>query len=73
MHFRHKSSPLIEAFTERPFQGVEPESAKFMFIGLDANYDEDIENSPIFPLLLEYLKNGAEFCRKFQESISPPK
>lgn len=66
MYFRHKSSPLNEAFNERPFQGVEPETAKFMFIGLDANYDEDIEDSPVFPLLLEYLKNGADFWKRHQ-------
>jgi hypothetical protein len=66
MYHRHKSSSLNEIFSKRPFQGVEPESAKFMFIGLDANYDEGIENSPIFPQLLEYLKNGAEFWKRHQ-------
>lgn len=66
MYFRHKSLPLNDAFTERPFQGVEPKAARFMFIGLDANYDEDIENSPIFPQLLEYLKNGAELWKRHQ-------
>ncbi|MBA4372011.1 MAG: hypothetical protein C0402_04030 [Thermodesulfovibrio sp.] len=64
MYFRHKSSPLNEAFIERPFQGVEPESAKFIFVGLDANYDQNIENSPIFPRVLEYLKNGAMFWKQ---------
>ncbi len=61
MYFIHKSSTLINAFAKRPFQGAEPEAARCMFIGLDANYNEDIENSPIFPQLLEYLKDGPGF------------
>ena len=31
-------------FKSKPYQGVEPELAHFLFIGLDANYQEDIES-----------------------------
>lgn len=64
MYFPHRSPSLIRAFTAKPFQGAQPEEAKFLFVGLDANYDENIERSPIFPQLLEYLENGPEFWRK---------
>ena len=64
MYFKHPSLILTEAFVRRPFQGAEPESARFIFIGLDANYDAAIEKSPIFQSLLDYLENGVTFWQK---------
>jgi hypothetical protein len=42
-----------------------PESAKFLFVGLDANYSENIERSDIFPQLLEYLDDGVAFWQRY--------
>lgn len=65
MYTRHKSPALNDLFIAKPFQGAEPETARFLFIGLDANYDSHIEQSPVFPRLLEYLNDGPAFWRKY--------
>ena len=63
MYQPHPSKKLNELFAVRPFQGAEPSAAKFLFVGLDANYAEDIERSPIFSKLVSYHENGASFWR----------
>jgi hypothetical protein len=64
MYFPHPSEQLQLAFAARPYQGAAPESAAFLFVGLDANYAEGIANHRIFPALLDYLSNGVEFWRR---------
>ncbi len=70
----HQNPELKKAYAERPFQGAEPESARFMFIGLDANYPENIQNFPlpIFPQLLEYLKDGVRFWKTNVHKVHHP-
>jgi hypothetical protein len=51
-------------FARRPYQGVEPPSAAYLFIGLDANYDPHIERNSIFRRVLEYHDDGAGFWRR---------
>lgn len=63
MHQPHPNEALNRAFAARPFQGAEPEKATFLFIGLDANYGEYVDQSPIFPRLLEYLADGISFWK----------
>jgi hypothetical protein len=65
MYYPHPSEALNSAFAARPFQGATPEDALFMFVGLDANYGETIERSPIFPQLLEYLDDGVAFWMRY--------
>jgi hypothetical protein len=65
MFHHHSSETLNQAFSIKPFQGTEPETAKFLFIGLDANYATDIENNQIFPKLMDYLQNGTAFWKKY--------
>lgn len=64
MYTIHPSTELNAKFHMRPFQGVEPRVATFLFIGLDANYCKHIETSPIFASLLEYHDDGVEFWRR---------
>src|SRR5262245_44968198 len=64
MYLAHPSERLNRAFAARPFQGAEPEKAAFLFVGLDANYSANVEASPIFATLLEYLEDGVAFWRK---------
>ncbi len=59
----HPSSILTEHFRQKPHQGADPRSARFLFVGLDANYAADVEASPIFPSLLRYHTDGPEFWR----------
>jgi len=65
MYFPHPSKLLNEVFAARTFQGATPEASTFLFVGLDANYSPTIEQSPIFPQLLEYLNDGVQFWRKY--------
>ena len=65
MYFPHPNQKLNELFAKRPFQGANPMEAKFVFIGLDANYDKSIETSGIFTELTEYLEDGVNFWSKY--------
>jgi hypothetical protein len=66
MYNEHPCKDLKRAFSLKPFpfQGAEPKCSEYLFVGLDANYDERIQNSPIFIELLNYLDNGVEFWKK---------
>lgn len=59
----HPSRILHEQFSRKPYQGARPESARFLFIGLDANYALKAESSSIFPSLLSYHDDGPQFWR----------
>lgn len=61
----HPSAALNDLFACKPYQGVSPDQATYLFIGLDANYDRNIDRSPVFPQLLEYHHDGAAFWRKY--------
>lgn len=61
MYTPHPSAELNARFRHRPYQGVEPSVATFLFIGLDANYDPDLEGSPSFRTVLEYHEDGVAF------------
>lgn len=52
---------MNELFGEKPYQGADPALAKFLFIGLDANYSPSVEKSPIFNDLIGYLEDGPRF------------
>ncbi len=65
MYHPHPSQKLSKLFSAKPYQGVLPDQAKFLFIGLDANYSDTIETDPIFSKILEYHDDGAEFWRKY--------
>ncbi len=64
MYEAHPSRALSALFRVKPYQGAAPEDAEFLFVGLDANYSADIEQSPIFPRLLEYHEDGPAFWRR---------
>ncbi len=61
----HPSLQLTELFSLKPYQGAAPQEAKFLFIGLDANYDARIQDMPIFPMILEYHNDGVAFWKKY--------
>lgn len=61
MYITHPSAQLNEIFFNKPYQGVAPHQATFLFIGLDANYDEHIQEKPIFSKVLEYHNDGVTF------------
>lgn len=64
MYQLHPSSELNVLFRHRPYQGVELEAATFLFIGLDANYDPNLERSSSFRSVLEYHQDGVAFWRR---------
>ena len=64
MYQPHPSPELNAQFRHRPYQGVEPSAATFLFIGLDANYDPKLEQSPSFQSVLAYHQDGVAFWRR---------
>lgn len=64
MYQQHPSPELNELFRVRPFQGVPPESAEFLFVGLDANYAPELERSASFTSILDYHRDGVAFWRR---------
>ena len=64
MYQPHPSQKLTEMFRAKPYQGAAPESAEFVFVGLDANYDAQIEGSPAYPRVMEYHDDGVAFWRR---------
>lgn len=64
MYVAHPSARLRELFARKPYQGVPPSEARFLFVGLDANYDERIAESPIFERVLEYHEDAVSFWKK---------
>ena len=60
----HPSEALNKHFRHRPYQGVEPSKAEFLFVGLDANYSPELENTPLFHSVLEYHHDGVAFWRR---------
>jgi len=64
MYQIHSSENLVSLFEAKPYQGADPMKARFLFVGLDANYSPAIEKSGIFPALLEYHDDGVAFWQK---------
>lgn len=63
---KHSSSELNKLFLSRPYQGQSPRKAKFIFMGLDANFAQDIETTDCFPFIKEYLMDGVQFWKKYK-------
>ncbi len=57
----HPSEKLVSVFKEKPWQGCNPATTQFLFVGLDANYAADIEES--LPEVFDYLHSGVDFWR----------
>lgn len=64
MYQPNPSAELTKCFSRRPYQGVDPRAATFLFVGLDANYDANVEQSQAFPGILEYHADGVAFWRE---------
>jgi hypothetical protein len=60
----HPSAELNALFQHRPFQGADPEQSRFLFVGLDANYDANLELSSSYRSVLEYHADGVAFWRR---------
>jgi hypothetical protein len=61
---KHPSKKLQEAFSQRPFQIQEPEKAKIIFLGRDANLDYNIEQDKhFFREITAYLMDGVAYWK----------
>jgi len=63
MYSQHQNIELHELFSHKPYQGADPASAKFLFFGLDANYDPAIGDMSCFPEIVSYLENGVQYWK----------
>jgi len=48
MYVPHPSRELTELFAQKPYQGVAPDRAAFLFVGLDANYGKRPPTAPSY-------------------------
>jgi hypothetical protein len=62
----HTSKKLKDCFIKQPWQGNNPKKARFLFVGLDANFDANIENNATFfkEEILMYLEDGVGYWQK---------
>jgi hypothetical protein len=58
----HPSPRLQNLFAAQPWQGADPMQAKYIFVGLDANFAIDVETQ--IPEIVSYLQDGSQFWRK---------
>jgi hypothetical protein len=66
----HPSVRLQTCFQEKPWQGADPFSALFLFVGLDANYDRNIDEK--LPEVFQYLEDGVSFWRQYGKGVHHP-
>lgn len=66
----HSSKKLKAHFKDKPWQGNDPAKASFLFVGLDANYDENIETN--LPEIFDYLHDGVNYWQKNKEGVHHP-
>jgi hypothetical protein len=57
---------LRAIFKDKPYQGQDPEKAKVLFVGRDANYPDDLCNHPFFERVKEYHRDGVAFWVKYK-------
>lgn len=60
----HPSKELLHIFKKKPYQGQQPEKAKVLILGNDANYSPEISNNVFFQSILEYHSDGISFWQK---------
>ena len=70
MYIPHSSKKLIEHFKDKPWQGTDPMRATFLFVGLDANYDANIET--MLPEIDPYLNDGVNWWKTNKEGVHHP-
>lgn len=64
MFTQHPSLKLNDLFLQKPYQGVDPRVANFLFMGLDANYSPTVEAHTVFNKITEYHTDGVAFWRE---------
>ena len=62
---KHPSKALSDLFKNRSFQGQDPNEAKIIFLGLDANFASNVEETGFFSFIKEYLNDGVNFWGKY--------
>jgi len=66
----HTSNRLKACFKKKPWQGNDPTKARFIFVGLDANFDANIENT--LPEIFDYLDDGVKYWHSNDEEVHHP-
>jgi hypothetical protein len=61
---QHPSAALNILYERNPHQGANPDHAKVLFVGRDANWKEEIEDDPLFDDIQSYLRNGVGYWKE---------
>lgn len=59
----HPAQGLIEAYQKKYWQCQDPKNAQIIFLGLDANWDKNVENSSIYEEVSRYLNDGVTYWK----------
>lgn len=59
----HPSEHLVGLFAKQPYQGEDPEKARILIIGNDANYSPEISRHTFFERILDYHADGVGFWK----------
>ncbi len=59
---KHPYPDLVRVF--KGYQGQEPNIAKYIFMGLDANFSSTTQESPIRDEILDYLSDGVRYWKR---------
>ena len=54
---------LQKFFSLKHYQGADPATAQFLFFGLDANYDPNIDDMHFFSEIVSYLEDGVRYWK----------
>ncbi|MBF0173745.1 MAG: hypothetical protein HQL83_09910 [Magnetococcales bacterium] len=72
MYGRHPSDELLSIYSNKPFQGQDPNLAKIIFLSLDANYSPQISDHPFFSNIIDYHKDSVSFWQKNKNKVHHP-
>jgi len=59
----HQDYEFVKIYRDKPFQGQDPQKAKIIFLGSDANYSPQITSHQFFKSIIEYQKDGVAFWK----------
>jgi len=59
----HTAQGLVESYQNKYWQCQDPKEAQIIFLGLDANWDENIETNDIYEEILRYLDDGVIYWK----------
>ena len=68
----HQDKDFVNIYHNMPFQGRDPQKAKIVILGSDANYSSKISRHQFFDYIYEYQQDGVAFWKNDQYKCHHP-